>query len=215
VQNADLARLFSEIADLLEIKGENPFRVRAYRRAAEGLEGLTEDVGAVAARDGLEELQGIGKDLAGKIREALATGSIEYLEDLRQQIPAGVVDLMGIQGVGPRTAQMLFQRAGVDSVEKLEALAGAGKLAGLPGIKARTEQNILKGIAVWKAGRERMPLGRALALAVLSPRIRNYVITCMMTTFQSRSVMRLKIESRVIPALLTRMSTWPTTERTL
>ena len=165
MQNADLARLFSEIADLLEIKGENPFRVRAYRRAAEGLEGLTEDVGAVAARDGLEELQGIGKDLAGKIREALATGSIEYLEDLRQQIPAGVVDLMGIQGVGPRTAQMLFQRAGVDSVEKLEALAGAGKLAGLPGIKARTEQNILKGIAVWKAGRERMPLGRALALA--------------------------------------------------
>ncbi len=165
MQNADIAHLFNEIADLLEIKAENAFRVRAYRRAAESLEALTEDVAAIAARDGLEEMQGIGKDLAAKMKEVLASGRIQYLEDLRREIPAGVVELMSIHGVGPRTAKLLFDTAGVDSVEKLEALARAGKLAGLPGIKAKTEQNILKGIAIWKAGRERMPLGRALALA--------------------------------------------------
>ena len=165
MQNANIARRFEEIADLLEIKGENPFRVRAYRRAAESLEALAEDVAAVADRDGLERIPGIGKDLAGKIEEFLNTGGIGYLEELRREIPAGVVELMGIHGVGPRTAKLLFDQAGVDSVEKLEALARAGKLAGLPGIKAKTEQNILQGIAVWKAGRERMPLGRALVLA--------------------------------------------------
>jgi DNA polymerase (family 10) len=165
MQNAAIARLFAEIADLLEIKGENPFRVRAYRRAVESLEALGEDVAAVAERDALEDIPGIGKDLAGKIREFLKTGGVPYLDELRREIPAGVVELMGIHGVGPRTAKLLFDQAGVDSVPKLEELARAGRLAGLPGIKARTEQNILKGIAVWKAGRERMPLGRALGLA--------------------------------------------------
>ena len=165
MQNTAIAHLFAEIADLLEIKGENPFRVRAYRRAVESLEALGEDVAAVAERDALETIPGIGKDLAGKIREFLKTGGVPYLDDLRREIPAGVVELMGIHGVGPRTAKLLFDQAGVDSVEKLEALARAGKLAGLPGIKAKTEQNILKGIAVWRAGRERMPLGHALGLA--------------------------------------------------
>jgi DNA polymerase (family 10) len=165
MRNSDIAHLFNEIADLLEIKAENPFRVRAYRRAAEALEALSEDVASIAARGELEQIQGIGKDLAAKIQEVLDTGHIQHLEDLRREIPAGVVELMGVHGVGPRTAQLLFQQAGVDSVEKLEALARGGKLAGLPGIKAKTEQNILKGIAVWRAGRERMPLGRALALA--------------------------------------------------
>ncbi len=165
MQNSEIAQLFHEVADLLEIQGENPFRVRAYRRAAESLEALSEGVATIAARGELEKIQGIGKDLATKIKEVLDTGRIRYLEDLRKEIPAGVVELMGVHGVGPRTAKLLFDQAGVDSVEKLEALARAGKLAGLPGIKAKTEQNILKGIAVWRAGRERMPLGRALALA--------------------------------------------------
>ena len=165
MRNATIAHLFQEIADLLEIKGENPFRVRAYRRAAESLEALAEDVAVIAERDGLGKIPGIGKDLAGKIQDFLHAGAIGYLEELRRDIPAGVVELMGIHGVGPRTAKLLFDQAQVDSVEKLEALARAGRLAGLPGIKAKTEQNILKGIEVWKAGRERMPLGRALDLA--------------------------------------------------
>jgi len=165
MKNAEIAALFNEIGDFLEIKGENPFRVRAYRRAAQAMDGLTEDVAAIATRQGLLEIPGVGKDLAAKIQEYLQRGSVEYLEGLRKEIPVGVLDLMGIHGVGPKTAKLLYEQAGVDSVGKLEELARAGKLAGFPGIQAKTEENILKGIAVWKSGRERMPLGAALPLA--------------------------------------------------
>lgn len=165
MKNAEIAVLFSEIADFLEIKGENPFRVRAYRRAAQTMEGLAEDVAAVADRGGLLEIPGIGKDLAGKIQEFLQSGVVEYLEGLRREIPVGVVELMRIHGVGPKTAKLLYEQVGVDSVEKLEELAKEHKLAGVPGIQAKTEENILKGIAVWRGGRERTPLGAALTLA--------------------------------------------------
>ncbi|MFA5027169.1 MAG: DNA polymerase/3'-5' exonuclease PolX [Candidatus Methylomirabilota bacterium] len=165
MSNLEIAGLFSRIADYLEIKGENPFRVRAYRRAAQALEGLAEDVALVAERAGLQAIPGIGKDLAGKIAEYLAAGRIAYLEELHAEIPAGVIDLLGVRGLGPKTARMLYERLGVDSVETLEALASSHRLAGLPGIQARTEENILKGIAVWRSGRERMPLGTAAGLA--------------------------------------------------
>jgi len=165
MRNTEIASLFNEIADFLEIKGENPFRVRAYRRAAQAMEGLTEDVAAVAARAGLQDIPGIGKDLAGKIQEYLQSGALEYLEGLRNEIPPGVVEMMGIHGVGPKTAKLLYERAGVASVERLEELAREHALAGIPGIQAKTEENILKGIAVWRSGRERMPLGAALPLA--------------------------------------------------
>ncbi len=165
MRNPEIAKLFNEIADFLEVKDENPFRIRAYRRAAQAVEGLSEDIVAIAERSGLLDVPGIGKDLAAKIQEYLASGRVEYLEELRKQIPAGVIEMMGIHGVGPKTAKHLYEQAGVNSVEKLEELAKANKLAGLPGIKAKTEENILKGIAVWRSGRERMPLGTALLLA--------------------------------------------------
>ena len=165
MRNLEIAKLFNEIADLLEIKDENVFKIRAYRRAAMNLESLTEEVEAVATRGGLLEIAGIGKDLAAKIQQALETRRIEYLEGLRQEIPRGVVELMSIPGVGPKTAKLLFEKLQVDSVESLEALAQAGKLLGLPGIKEKTVENILKGIQVVKKGRERMGLGRALPLA--------------------------------------------------
>jgi len=165
MRNLEIAKLFNEIADLLEIKEENVFRIRAYRRAAMNLESLTEEIEAVAARGGLSEIAGIGKDLAAKIQQALETGRIAYLEELRKEIPRGVVELMAIPGVGPKTAKLFFDKLHVDSVEKLEAFALQGKLLGLPGIKQRTVENILKGIQVVKKGRERMLLGRALPLA--------------------------------------------------
>jgi DNA polymerase (family 10) len=165
VRNLGIAKLFNEIADLLEIKDENVFKIRAYRRAAMNLESLTEEIEAVAGRRGLTEIAGIGKDLAAKIEQALETGRIDYLDELRKEIPRGVVELMEIPGVGPKTAKLLFEKLHVDSVERLETLAQEGKLLGLPGIKQKTIENILKGIQVVKRGRERMLLGRALPLA--------------------------------------------------
>jgi len=165
MRNIEIAHLFNEIADFLEVKDENPFRIRAYRRAAQAVEGLSEDVAAIAERGALLDVPGIGKDLAAKIQEYLASGKVGYLEDLRKEIPVGVIEMMGIHGVGPKTAKHLYEQGGVDSVEELEELAKTHRLAGLPGIKAKTEENILKGIAVWRSGRERMPLGTALTLA--------------------------------------------------
>jgi len=165
VKNLEIARAFDLIGDLLELKGDNPFRIRAYRRAARNLEALTEDLETLAAQGRLDEIPGIGPDLAGKIGEYLETGRMEALESLRREMPAGLADLMGVPGVGPKTAKLLHDRLKVTDLGQLETLARAGKLRGLPGIQAKTEQNLLKGIALVRRGQARMPLGRALPLA--------------------------------------------------
>lgn len=165
MKNFEIARLFYEAADLLEIKGENVFRVRAYRRAAETLESLPEDLAAVADRDELMKIPGIGKDLAAKIREFLAKGKIADLEAMRKEVPRGLLTIMEVPGLGPKTARLLYDRLGVDSVDKLEALARSGEILRAPGIREKSRENILKGIATWKAGQSRMPVGRALAVA--------------------------------------------------
>lgn len=165
MKNVEVARLFDRMADLLEIRGDNPFRIRAYRRASQSLEGLGEDIEVIAKEQRLGEIPGIGKDLADKIGEYLRTGRMKDVDALHKEIPHGVVELMNVPGLGPRTAKLLYDKAGVRDVAALEALAKAGQLRGLPGIQAKTEANILKGIAVIKKGQERMPLGRALPMA--------------------------------------------------
>ena len=165
VRNFELARAFGEIADLLELQQAGIFRIRAYRRAAQNLESLSEDVEAIAGRGELDTIPGIGKDLAAKIDEYLKTEKIAYVDELHKEIPPGVVELMGVQGVGPKTAKLFFDKLGIDSIEKLEAAIRSGQILGLPGIKEKTRQNILKGIVTLRAGQARMPLGKALPLA--------------------------------------------------
>ena len=164
MKNFEIARLFGQMADVLEIKGDNPFRIRAYRRAAQNLETLSEDVETLARQARLEEIPGVGADLAGKIAEYLQTGRIKEIDAAKRGIPRGVIDLMNVPGIGPKTARLLYEREGITGVARLEALAHAGKLRGLQGIQAKTEANILKGIALVRGGQGRMPLGRALPL---------------------------------------------------
>lgn len=165
MKHLEIAGIFEEIADLLELKGgENPFRVRAYRRAALNLRGLTADLEELNREDSLRTIPGVGEDLAGKIREFLSTGRLATLQKLRKQIPAGVVTLMNVPGIGPKTAKLLYDRFRVKSILELERSVRAGKLRGLSGFGEKTEENILRGIQVVKAGRERMPLGVAVAL---------------------------------------------------
>jgi DNA polymerase (family 10) len=165
MKNFEVARLFDLMADVLELQGANPFRIRAYRRAAQNVESLTEDVAALAREGRLDGVPGIGKDLAGKIVEYLETGKVREIEAAKRHVPAGVVALLDVPGIGPKTAKLLYEREGVRSVARLEALARAGRLRGLPGIQAKTEENILRGIALVRGGTERTPLGKALALA--------------------------------------------------
>jgi DNA polymerase (family 10) len=165
LKNFELARLFYEMATLLDVHEESRFRVRAYQRAAQTLEALTEDVEAVAARGGLQALPGVGRDLAARIDEYLKTGRIGQLETLRGGLPPRFLGLLEIRGLGPRTAKLLFDQRGVDSVERLEAMCRSREILGVAGIREKTCENILKGIEQWKAGRTRMPLTRARALA--------------------------------------------------
>jgi DNA polymerase (family 10) len=165
VKNFEIARLFYEMANLLEIRNESVFRVRAYQRAAQTLETLTEDVAAVARRRELTKLPGIGKDLASVVDEYLRTGTIARLESLRGGLPATFLGLLEIRGLGPRTAKALWDELGVDSVERLEELCRSGAIIGHAGIRAKTCRNILDGIARWKAGRTRMLLSTARGIA--------------------------------------------------
>src|SRR2546428_9865998 len=165
VQNFELARLFYEMATLLEVRNESVFRVRAYQRAAQMLESLTEDIAGVAARGELQKLPGIGKDLAARVDEFLRTGRLAQLEAMRTDLPPRFLTLLEIRGLGPRTAKLLWDRLGVDTVERLEEICRTKEILGVAGIREKTCENILKGIAIWRAGRTRtlLPTARAVA----------------------------------------------------
>ncbi len=161
-----MAAIFNEIADLLEIKNENPFRIRAYRKAAQNIESLTQDVEEMAKKGALEDIPGIGKDLAGKIQEIVATGRLKYYEKLKSQIPTVILEMMSIPGIGPKTAKLLYDKLKIKSIGQLEKLARTHKICVLPGIKEKSEENILRGIGLFRKGKERMPLGTALPIAM-------------------------------------------------
>jgi DNA polymerase (family 10) len=165
VKNFELARLFYEMATLLEVKNESPFRVRAYQRAAQTLEALPTDIEEVAARGDLTKLPAIGKDLAAKITEYLGSGRLAQLEAMRAELPPTFVTLLEVRGLGPRTAQALYEQRGVDSIERLEELCRSKEIVGVAGIREKTCENILKGIALWKAGRSRTLLATARGIA--------------------------------------------------
>jgi DNA polymerase (family 10) len=164
MKNQEIAGIFNDIADLLEIKGENPFRIRAYRRAALNIEGLTKDV-AGTLKGELIKIPGIGQDLAGKIEEYVRTGRLQFYEDLKKEVPEGLSLLLSVPSLGPKTAKLFFEKLKIKNLEDLERFAREHKLSGLPGIKEKTEENILKGIEMLKRGMERQPLGKVLPVA--------------------------------------------------
>ncbi len=164
MKNQQIAKIFTEIAELLELKGENVFRIRAYQRAAQNIDGLPKDVSTLSDEE-LIAIPGIGKDLVGKIHEYLEKGAIAKHEELKKEIPAGVLDLLRIPGLGPKKVKLFFDKLKIKNVNDLEEAIRSGKLKGIPGIQKKTEDNILKGIELIKRGTERTPLGRVLPLA--------------------------------------------------
>lgn len=161
MNNKRIADIFRDTADILEIQGENPFRIRAYRKAADIVENLGEDVSAIAAKEKLTELPGIGDDLASKIKEFLETGKISFYEKLLRKINPVILEMLNIPGIGPKTAKVLYDNLKITSLKDLEAKARANLISGLPGIKDKTEENILKGLEFLKKDRGRMRLDTA------------------------------------------------------
>jgi len=163
VENIDYARVFEEIADLLEIQGANPFRIRAYRNGARTIETLSQPLDSLLEDEAADpqDLPGIGKDLAGKIRELYETGELQFLVDLRQDVPAGLVQIMHIPGLGPKRARQLWDDLEVTSVEELEEAAKGGALEELSGFGKTLQARVLKGIEELKARAGRFKLSDA------------------------------------------------------
>ncbi len=142
-----VAEILVEIGTLLELKGENPFKTRAYSNGARTLEGLNEPLAKIVAEKRLGEIKGIGAALEQKITELVETGKLKYYEELKASIPPGLLEMLEISGLGPKKIQALNKKLGIDSIEKLEAACKAGKVAELDGFGEKTQANILEGIA--------------------------------------------------------------------
>jgi DNA polymerase (family 10) len=171
IHNNDVAGIFDELADLLEIKGENQFRVRAYRNAARTVAGLSRSVSDLAKEEkGLDGIPGIGKDLAEKIRTIVATKKLPLLEEMKKEMPAGLSTLMKVRGLGPKKIATLFKELKVASLEDLKKAATGGKIRELPGFTEKTERAILEGIGQTKIT-ERGPdrFKRAVAEQIVTP----------------------------------------------
>ena len=152
-----VSHILREVAQLLELKGDNPFRIRAYQRAARVIEGLGDDLEDIVKQDDLTSMPGIGKDLSAKIKEIVTTGTLQYYEQLKEDIPVGLIQMLGISGLGPRTVKHIYDELKIDGVDDLEEAIKSGKLRKLEGVKEKTEENILRGIKFLKKGIGKIP----------------------------------------------------------
>ena len=160
MDNIYIANVFHEIADILELKGEDNFRIGAYRRAAQTIESLPQNIEEIAQQGRLKEIPGIGESIAEKIDEILKTGRLHYLEELRKTIAPGLVVMLGIAGLGPKTVLKLNKEFGVETLEDLERLLPLHKICKLKGFGEKSEENIKKGLEQFKRHKERGLLGK-------------------------------------------------------
>lgn len=165
--NSQIAQSLGTIASLLNLKGENPFKIRAYQRAAETIENMSEDIAGIAAKGekALQEIPGIGIDLSLKIVELVTTGKLVYLDELKKEVPAGLLQITDIQGMGPKKTAFVWKTFKVENVDDLEKLAKSGKLDTQKGWGEKSVKNILEGIEALRAHSGRVAITVALPVA--------------------------------------------------
>jgi DNA polymerase (family 10) len=164
MDNREVAAIFYEVADILDLQGV-AFKPNAYRRAARSLEELEEDLTKMASEDRLTEIPGVGDSVAKKIQEVLKTGELSYLKKLRTQIPAGLLQIVSVPDIGPRTAMLLYKELGIENLDQLKDAAKAHKLRGLKGFGEKSEEKVLQGIQTLESKGKRMLLGEAYPVA--------------------------------------------------
>ena len=162
MNNHEVAEVLETIANLLEISQASPFRVRAFRRASEALEGLDEELSTLAEEQRLTDIDGIGKSIAQDIRELLATGSCEALEGLKNEVPEGLLELLNIRGMGPKKVSLLWRELDIVDLDTLREALDAGRVAKLKGFGKKTVANTYKELDRIKRFKDRTPLGLAL-----------------------------------------------------
>src|SRR3974390_87881 len=167
MKNKEIANIFTEIAEYLEMEGV-AFKPYAYQKAALTLETLKDDVEDLYGKGGLKALKGIpgvGESIAHKIEEYLKTGKIEYYEEFKRKLPIALDEIVAVEGVGPKKAKVLFEKLGIKTLEELEEAANTHKIAPLFGFGEKTEQNILQAIEFLKGSKGRFLLGEILPIA--------------------------------------------------
>ncbi len=166
MRNREVVELFSRVADMLAIRGDQIHRILAYRKAAESVEALGRDINVVYAEGKLTDIPGIGETLAAKIEEMLTTGRLEFYEKLAREIPPGLVDMLRVEGLGPKRVKQVYDKLGINTLDALTAAAREGKLRDLPGMGAKSEAKILAGIeALARHGDTRISIGVAWPIA--------------------------------------------------
>lgn len=164
--NVEIERLFSRLADLLEIDGANPFRVRAYRNAAATIRGWSHSMSDLVRREAdLTELPDIGEEIAAKIKTIVETGRLPALEEIEKKVPGELSDMMHIEGLGPKRVKTLYDELNIAGMEDLERAARAGRIRGLPGFGKKTEETILRRVAAWSGREQRTLLAEAEGIA--------------------------------------------------
>jgi DNA polymerase (family 10) len=165
MKNKELADLFDKMADILEFRNENPFKISAYRRASRVLGDLTQDIKEIAESGELKKVPGIGEGMAQKIEEYLKTGKISKYEEVKKGVSDELIAMMEIPGMGPKTLAMIHKEKGIGNLSQLEKAVEDGSLIGLPGMGEKKAENIKRGIELLKASKGRMNLGVAFPLA--------------------------------------------------
>lgn len=167
--NLELAEIFREIAEILEIQGENPFKSRAYYRVVQVLENLPEEIDAIYKRGEVRKIPGVGEHIAQKIEEYVRTGKLGYYEHIKKNIPAGLLNILEIPEVGPKTVRLLYEKLGIDTLAKLKKAIKEKKIRTLPGMGEKSEENIKKGLEFLSRKGKRLLLGNAhpLAMAII------------------------------------------------
>lgn len=166
MNNREIASVFEQIADMLAIRGDNYHRILAYRKGAESIRGLGRDVAAVYADGDLTEIHGIGETLAAKIEEMLTTGTLEFYEKLAEEVPPALVELLRVEGLGPKRVKAIYDELGITTLEELKHAAESGELRKLSGLGKKTEENVIDAIeALERHGTDRTPLWVAWPVA--------------------------------------------------
>lgn len=164
MRNEEVIRVLNAIGDLLEIKGETRFRVNAYRDAARQIEGLAEDLNSVAAEGRLRTIPGVGEAIAAKLQELLETGKLAYFERLKTEVPETLLVLLQVPGLGPRKIKLLYETLGVKGIDDLRAALVDGRVATLPGMGAKSIENLKREVERYEQRGSRSPLGSALPI---------------------------------------------------
>jgi len=165
MKNKEMADLFNKMADILEFKGENPFKISAYRKAARILGDLTQDIEEIAKKGELKKIPGIGDGMAQKVEEYLKTGKVAKFEEIRRGVSDELIAMMEIPGMGPKTLSLIYKERGIKNLSELEKALENGSLIDLPGMGEKKAENIKRGIQLLKQSKGRMSLGMAFPVA--------------------------------------------------